>query len=225
MRSRCLSPVGVDARTPGQLGFVGSARVASGRLIGSDLSSQSMPPLNTPTRKEHLCDTRFGVFGRPNSRTRLAHDVRPKQRSRRAAAISSSVASSRKAAPMSELLKVSSFGHRCVTWFVVLLGQPVRCSARAPPVAAVSGLHHQPAVAANGTLTRPCHSNEHGALGNGLAVLHDVIVSNRERCGHRVAEFALYPPPQLMKGMPRKPRLPVVSTSDGVSDQPRYSES
>jgi hypothetical protein len=29
-------------------------------------------------------------------------------------------------------------------------------------------------------------------------------------------------PPQLMKRMPRKSRRPVVSTSDGVSDQPRY---
>ena len=32
VRSRCLSPVGVDARTPGQLGFVGSARVAQRQI-------------------------------------------------------------------------------------------------------------------------------------------------------------------------------------------------
>ena len=171
MRSRCLSPVGVDARAPGQLGFVGSARAAQRQIDRLGL----VIPINAAV--EHANPQRTSLrhtlrrFWPPNSRTRpasclrrsrplppRAHDVRPKQRSRRAAAISSSVASSRKAAPMSALLKVSSFGHRCVTWFVVLLGRPVRCSARAPPVAAVPGLHHQPAVAANGTLTRPCHS-------------------------------------------------------------------
>ena len=169
MRSRCLSPVGVDARTPGQLGFVGFARVAQRQIIGSDLSSQSTPPLNTPTRKEHLCGTRFGVFGRPNSRTRPASCLRrsrplpPRARCTPEEAVAQGCCDF-----LVRCILSKGRAHVGIAQGVVFRSSLCHLVCRSPwsarqmlgPCSSGGrrvGLHHQPAVAANGTLTRPCH--------------------------------------------------------------------
>ena len=168
VRSRCLSPVGVDARTPGQLGFVGSARVAQRQIDRLGL----VIPINAAV--EHANPQRTSLrhtlrrFWPPNSRTRPASCLRrsrplpPRARCTPEEAVAQGCCDflvrcilSKGRAHVGVAQGVAFRSSLCHS--VVLLGRPVRCSARAPPVAAVSGLHHQPVVAANGTLTRLCH--------------------------------------------------------------------
>ena len=162
MRSRCLSPVDVDARAPGQLGFVGSARVAQRQIDRLGL----VIPINAAV--EHANPQRTSLrhtlrrFWPPNSRTRPASCLRrsrplpPRARGTFEEAVAQGCCDF-----LVRCILSKGRAHVGIAQGVVFRSSLCHLVCRspwsarqmlgpAPPVAAVSGLHHA-------TLTRPCH--------------------------------------------------------------------